>query len=98
MEGKRKDGQRKFDLTQEELEGQDLLEQERVRQRIIADADSEDSGNPEQLSSNQGSNRLREDSYALTRGIHPIKEEESNKDLSQVNLGEPHGSSQAAFD
>ena len=71
----------RFDLAQEEEEGENLLEQERLRQKIIADADSE------QNDSGQGSNKLNEGSYSLAQGITPIKEEESNQDpASQLNV------------
>ena len=76
--------QKQFDLEREEADGRDLLEQERKRQQDIQDADSE----VQNSSSNQGSNRLNDGSHALTHGIDPIKEEESNMDPpSQYNVG-----------
>jgi len=74
----------KFDLAEEEAEGADLLEEERRRQQILADEDSEKSM---PVSSNQGSNRLNEGND-LTIGITPIKEEESNLDpASSIKVG-----------
>ena len=84
--------QDRFNLTQEEAEGENLLEEERRRQQILADEDSEQS--MPQQSSNQGSNRLA-DGNSLTNGIHPIKEEESNLDpASSMQVGVAQNSNQ----
>jgi hypothetical protein len=60
-----------------------LLEEERRRQQLIADEDSE-----VQNDSNNGSNRLNDGANGFTQDIDPIREEEENPISSQNVTGE----------
>lgn len=82
----------KFDLAQEEQEGASLLEEERNRQQLLADEDSEQSASLPQGSSNQGSNRLNGEGQDYSNGVVPIKEEESEINAAssmQVGVAQP---------